>query len=176
MSDCHHTQNHILAYINGELPPKRRVRIGKHLQHCPACYATYIHQRDTARQITQVIGGVSNPSDAQKQLMWQHIGQALHSPSPPPARHGTRLGSLQTGAVAAAFLLMFILPWSFSNSSITSAAQLENTPPETQQVSTPVSKLETLRTVAYHDSFATQTPQATLSISNATAPRPDETP
>lgn len=109
-SECRHCRAMLPAYINRELKPRARRRVGAHLQKCAACDAEYFYQRALARALSSEIPTVGRAAALPLDRMWNGIQAQLAQPS-------RRYGSIHAARFrkrygAAALLLMaaLILP------------------------------------------------------------------
>lgn len=126
---CRHCQAHMNAYIHGELSPKARIRISRHLDRCASCYAVYIRERELTRELEQRVPLIGLTSAPQLAHIWAAV-QADIAPRPTPKR--TDWGApLRFGLVALMFMVALLLPLSMRGRDIALAMPL---PPEPQAV------------------------------------------
>jgi anti-sigma factor RsiW len=74
----------MLAYLRGEHPIGVRRRMARYIDESPACYAEYMRQRDTMRELTHKLPLVGQPDKAQLDRVWAAVQSELQG------RGGTR--------------------------------------------------------------------------------------
>jgi anti-sigma factor RsiW len=118
--DCQHTRDHLVAYINGELGRRRTRRIADHLRGCETCYAAYVRERDTARNLTSELTLLGRADAPQFDALWSHIETQLTTA---PATRAPRPASWTSGLVGVALAMLVALPWTlFADEWVASAA------------------------------------------------------
>lgn len=166
--NCQHCQNHLVAYMHDEAPPRLSRRIARHLRECETCYAAYVRERGAAQQMTQDLAWFGQPDDAQLNRIWATVQTELDAPTPRrrayPWRHVLAM---------AAMLLLCALPWALHGGNLdfprvalpaTPAFQPGGTPSGTQTV-----KLAALDTNTPTEDVLPPTPTSTPPM----APIPD---
>src|SRR5436190_927022 len=106
--NCLYCQAHLQAYIDGELSPKARRRIAQHIDRCPACYHTYIQQRDFSRELQQEIPLVGQRNAPDFKQMWGAVQAELPQSQP-------RLYQARYGMALLAFTLMLVVPFTMGH-------------------------------------------------------------
>jgi anti-sigma factor RsiW len=112
---CQRIQPHLLALIEGELKPRKREQMARHVAACPACAQAMRSLRQTLRVVQAI--DVPEPSPA----FWQEFGTALHqrirhAEAAPQGRRGwpawerCRLPNPALAAVAVSLMLVCALP------------------------------------------------------------------
>jgi anti-sigma factor RsiW len=94
MADCMHRKQ-LMAYHDGELPPKRRREVERHVEGCPACAAELAQLR--------ALSGLLQ--DAEAPVMPEDVLGRLHG-ALPTGRERSILRLCRAVAVAAAVLLV----------------------------------------------------------------------
>lgn len=140
-SECRRCRVMLPAYINHELKPRARRRVGAHLHKCAACDAEYLHQRRLAQALSAEIPTVGRAAALPLDRMWDGIQTQLAHPS---RRHGSAHGTRfhkRYGAAALLLMAALILPsvlsaapkaWAFSDLPTQQTPNLSDTPERTQ--------------------------------------------
>ncbi|MCU0499558.1 MAG: hypothetical protein MUF87_19585 [Anaerolineae bacterium] len=121
---------HMVAYLHGELSPQARRRIGRIIDHDPACYAEYVRQRDLMAELDRQLPLVGQADPRALRRMWGAIQQELQGHHAPMRRLRWRYG------VAGVLLMMIlVMPLTMGNSQPTLARSLLQPAPQTEHVS-----------------------------------------
>jgi anti-sigma factor RsiW len=110
---CRYTQARMTAYLNGELLPKARRRVTRHLDVCSTCSAYYVREREVKRDLERHVRLVGQPQGPQLQKLWMAIQQEIN---PPAAQRRTNPASY--GFAALVLILMLLVPATLGNRNV----------------------------------------------------------
>jgi hypothetical protein len=105
----------MVAYLHGELTPEARGRIARYIDGSPACYAEYLRQRDTVRELTWKIPLVGQPDKPQLDNIWSAIQAEMKGHTPPKRRVTVQVRYGFAGMVLALTILM---PFTMGNRDV----------------------------------------------------------
>jgi len=120
-SDC---QRNMVAYLDGELTPQVRLRLARHLEQCPMCYAVYVHERDMARELAYALPLVGQENQPRLEKMWAAIQADMALPRRRPRQHD----QMRYGLVGLALILALLLPWTAGQRQVAALAALPTQP------------------------------------------------
>ncbi len=104
---------HLLAFLNGELAPRLRRRIGRAIDESPALYAAYLQQRDEVQDFERQIHRVGQPQKAQLDRIWAVVQAEMAGLNPPEPRSRSRQ-TMRYGLVGLTVVAAILMPLSFS--------------------------------------------------------------
>jgi anti-sigma factor RsiW len=156
------------AYLHGEAPRLVGQRMARHIQQCPACYAIYIQQRDTERELTHYVPLIGQEKAPRYGKMWASIQADLSGSR--KQRYPVRYG-----LAALMLMLALALPWTLGHGPTMLAAVPTQPSPEATVTHTPdrggARVMVTLASVLY----TAVTPEAEPQVARAPG-APDGTP
>jgi anti-sigma factor RsiW len=103
--NCRQTRRVLPAYLNGELKPRARARVARHLATCDTCDAVYSAERMVSRELRSTLPLVGGGSESGRfEVMWRGIAAQLAA-APRPVistqRWATTMVALLVGIVLA---------------------------------------------------------------------------
>jgi anti-sigma factor RsiW len=124
---CRYCKSRLTAYIQGELAPKSRRRIARHLDECSSCYMEYVRQRDLSDQLAVRVPVIGQPKAPQLQKIWAGIQADMQ----PPKRTARRRYPYQAryGLVALAMVLVLLVPLILGNRNVPFSVPSQPAPP-----------------------------------------------
>jgi anti-sigma factor RsiW len=125
---CRHCRAELTAYIHKQLSPRRRQRVGHHLNACADCYALYRQLRDVDRDLAASLPLVGQPGRQQLAGMWQGIQAQISAP-----RRTIPVFRLRYGVAMMLAVMSLVLPWTF-NRQAAYALPLPPTPAHTSRI------------------------------------------
>ena len=78
----HLTEREVLAYIEGELAPRRREQAAAHLQACADCRAQLARMDEVADRLTETLQAVGEKLELTPQRSWERVRRARTTPQP----------------------------------------------------------------------------------------------
>jgi anti-sigma factor RsiW len=118
---CFECQSRLDAYINRDLPLRKRQRVAHHLHQCEACYAAYTNLRGLTQELRADLSFMGQPGVAQLDQMWLAIQTDMSHARPVRRRFKRRYG-----LAALILLLALILPWSLKEHEFVLAFPLQS--------------------------------------------------
>lgn len=104
-TNCRQTRRMLPAYLNGELKPRARARVARHLTICAACDAEYSVSRMVSRELHSTLPLVGGGSESGRfEIMWRGIAAQLAAAPRPmisTQRWATTMVALLVGIVLA---------------------------------------------------------------------------
>lgn len=77
---CRECRSLLAGYLNRELKPRTRTRVGQHLDSCAACYAEYCRQREIAAQLTRDVPLVGQADAPRLGRIWSAVQLEMGRP------------------------------------------------------------------------------------------------
>lgn len=101
-----HCENDLDAYLDQSLPPRKRQRVARHLDACPACYRAYRQKRDLRAELQRALPLVGQRHEPDFAALWGNIQREIPQPQPvlPPGR-------MRLGLAALMVMMMLMLPF-----------------------------------------------------------------
>jgi anti-sigma factor RsiW len=106
----HYCKVRMAAFINGELPPDMRRRMGRYIDECADCYAEYRRQRALLNDLSARLPTLGQPDNQQLERVWLAVQAELLPPSRQPVHpaYFARYG-LATLMLMVVLLVPFVL-------------------------------------------------------------------
>jgi anti-sigma factor RsiW len=163
--NCCECQSHLVAYLDNQLPPRLRHRVGQHINTCANCYATYMVQRNVARDLAASLPRIGQPNAPQLGRMWTAVQADMHRPTPVANRQLLT----RSGVACVILILVMLLPWSLNQGQIALAVpSLPATPALNDATDTPSNNTEAAVVVALNVTHAAipaaETPDAATRV------------
>lgn len=120
LSRYRYCKSRMVAFINGELPPKARRRVARYIDECPDCYAEYIHQRDLQRELKSRVPVIGLPEAGQLERIWGAVQiQMQQTASPRRWRYGF---------ITAVVVIMLMMPLLFTQPAVDASVATQPQP------------------------------------------------
>lgn len=103
---CRYSRIRMGAFLAGELNPKARRAIARHLDQCPACARIRDEQRAAAIRLRQDLPAFGRPSSGTLAHLWQNIDAELNQPEIAPRQHISPSYAL----ISLAIVLLLLVP------------------------------------------------------------------
>lgn len=113
----------MIAFLDGELPPRTYRRVARYIDECSDCYKEYIRQRDLHQELAHRLSVFGSPGLGQLDRIWDTIQDELQLP---PRAH-VYPWYLSYGLVTLVIILALFLPLMLFGDEVSSAASV--TPP-----------------------------------------------
>lgn len=136
----HYAKSRMVAYVNGELSPAARRRIGRYIDLYPVVYAAYLKQREIARELNWRVPLIGYPEKPTLDRMWSAIQTELNlsgtdtPPSPQPQRYLLGTLRLRYGVMGLALAFVFLLPLTLNGNHSAFAHSLSQPAPQTLEI------------------------------------------
>jgi anti-sigma factor RsiW len=118
ISPCRHCRHHLDAYIAGELPPKTRARLARHLDQCEKCYQAYRKQTALRAELQSIMPSVGKAHQPDFDALWSAIKTEIVIVERPIAAQTP----MRLSVALAMLVLLVFLPLLMSGRDVTAAA------------------------------------------------------
>lgn len=129
---CRHCQAHLDAYLDRQLTPKARRRVGQHIARCETCYAEYVRRRDLRDELKRTLPLVGQHSAPNFARTWQAVRRDLPHPT-----YERRRDQARFGLAALMVMLILLLPFTMRHRDLPLILPPRPAPDVSQQGSTP---------------------------------------
>lgn len=133
LSPCRHCRQHLDAYIAGELPPKTRNRLARHLDQCESCYQAYRQHGELRTDLQHGVPLVGKGHAPDFDALWTVIKSEIATAEKPRMSEYP----LRLSVALAMFVLLAFLPLLMSGRDVTAASLPLQPVPETDVSLTP---------------------------------------
>ncbi len=105
-----HCETYLDAYLDHDLPPRKRQWVARHLDQCPDCYRAYRQKRDLRAELQRSVPLVGQRQQPDFGALWTNIQREI--PQPPSIFAPVRM---RFGLTAIAVMVMFLLPFTMGH-------------------------------------------------------------
>ncbi|RMG76450.1 MAG: hypothetical protein D6711_03855 [Chloroflexi bacterium] len=121
MMKYRYCRSRMVAYINGELPPRVRRRMAQYIDTCPRCYAEYVRQRELQHELKMRVPGIGIPEAGQIERIWNAVQLQMQQPT-------VATPHLRYGVLIAVMVVLLMIPLFVSQPAVEASVATQPQP------------------------------------------------
>lgn len=160
--NCTDYRAYLPAYIERELSPLMRRRVGAHLDRCESCYTAYVQQREVSRELRQQVPLIGRADAPRLNRIWTAVQGEMACPRSSAFRRIPARYQITTIILVVGLLLPSLGFQALRHGQVVMALPVPPTPTETTEKTSQAVAMATAQCACLTEIASTEAPEFTL--------------